>query len=908
MTLFSYTTKSGLIQNDKSGLLNQVVINGSTYSFDKGQTILNLLHCVSIEVPSLCYDERISPVSVCRTCLVKVKEIDRWVPACRTTLVGGMEIETHLPEIEDYRKGILQLLAKDYPLSDVIKYPQKEFHKWLHHYKLIEKLENKTSDRVDTSHPYIQVNMSRCIDCYRCVNICNHLQGQFVWHIINRGDETKVISDSKSSFVDSSCVSCGACADTCPTGAIEDKNAIHFDIAEKKVKTVCAYCGVGCEIEASINNNTIVNITPAISAPVNKGHSCVKGRYAWEYIYAKDRITDPMIRESGKWTVVTWKEALRYCAAKLNTISLQYGPDSIAVVGSARATNEDNYVIQKFARTVIGTNNVDNCARVCHQPTAKAMSMMLGTGAATNSFNDIEKAQTILVAGANVTTSHPVVGARIKQMALKGADLIVIDPRKIELTRYAKYHLQLKPGTNIPLFHAMAQVIISEDLYDHTFIENRTEGWENFKKFIREWTPEKAAKICHVHPCLIREAARLYAKGKPSICFHGLGLTEHVQGTEGVMALVNLALLTGNIGKPGTGINPLRGQNNVQGAAVMGCDPAVYTGMALIKNEKARFEQLWGTSLPGSHGLNLIEMLDAAAEGILKSMWIVGYDVFFTMPNAQHSENAFKNLDFLIIQDIFMNETANKFADVFLPVSTSFEKEGTFMNAERRIQKLRKAISPLAGVKADWEIVCDMAAEMGRKDLFRFSSSKEIWNEVRKVWEAVYGITYERLENAGIQWPCPNVSHPGTEILHVETFPIINKAKLSTVDFKPTSEKASAAYPFVLISGRELYHFNAGTMTYRTPNKQIRRTDYLLMHVKDAKNIGLKEGDSARLISQYGEALLPIHIDPNARKGEVFTTFSNDEVFINKLTSSARDNYVQTPEYKIVAVRIEKGA
>ncbi len=886
--------------------MNQVIINGHTCLFEEGQTILQLLHKIGLEIPSLCYDERMHPLSVCRTCMVKIKGNDRWQPSCRTLLTNGMEIETHLPELEEYRKGILQMLANKYPLTLVANHPQVEFHRWLLHYGITNKMERVASEPIDMSHPYIKVDMSRCIKCFRCVNICDNVQGQFVWHVINSADKTKVISDSKGLFVDSSCVSCGACADTCPTGAIEDQNVIRFGMPEKVVKTVCAYCGVGCEIEAGVKDNALVNIKPAKDAPVNKGHLCVKGRYAWEYINAKERVTHPMIRGNGGWKIVSWDEALRYCAQRLSSISEQYGADSIGVIGSARATNEDNYLIQKFARTVIGTNNVDNCARVCHQPTAKAMSMMLGTGAATNSFDDIENAHTLLIVGANATTSHPVVGARIKQMALAGANLIVIDPRKIELAAYARYHLQLRPGTNIPLLHAIAQVIISEDLYDHDFVEHRTEGWEEFKKVACAWTPEKAAKVCHVHPRLIREAARLYAKEKPSICFHGLGMTEHVQGTEGVMALVNLALLTGNMGKPGTGINPLRGQNNVQGVAMMGCDPAVYTGLVLIKNEKARFEQLWQSTLPKSHGLNLPEMLDAAAKGDLKSMYIVGYDVFFTMPNSRHSESAFKGLHFLVIQDMFLNETASRFADVFLPAATSFEKEGTFMNAERRIQKLRKVIAPPQNVKADWEIVCSLAAAMGKQELFKFSNPKEIWNEIRSVWSAVYGITYERLEQGGIQWPCPDIHHPGTAILHSETFPIGDRAKLSPVDYKPTSEHTSADYPFILITGRELYHFNAGTMTYRTPNKKIRNSDFLHLHPMDADVAGLKEGDNARLISRYGEASLPVHIDPDVRRGEVFTTFSNNKVFINQLTSSVRDNYVQTPEYKITAIRIEK--
>ncbi|MFC0775065.1 formate dehydrogenase subunit alpha [Terrimonas alba] len=886
--------------------MKQVTINGQVHSFEEGQTILDILRNTGTEVPALCYDERLHPSSVCRLCLVKIKGSNRLQPSCRTLLDVNMEIETHSPEIENYRKGILQMLAKDYPLPEVFSQPKREFHQWLQHYGITNEMGSHVS-AIDASHPYLQIDMSRCINCFRCVHICDKLQGQFVWHIINRGDETKIISDSKDLFNHSSCVSCGACADTCPTGAIEDKNVIKYGMPDKIVKSVCAYCGVGCEIEVGIKNERIIGINPVKDAPVNKGHLCVKGRYAWEYNYADDRITEPMIKNAGQWQTVSWEEAITYCAQKLRSLIQQHGPDSIGIIGSARATNEDNYLAQKFARTVIGTNNVDNCARVCHQPTAKAMSMTLGTGAATNSFDDIEKAKTILIAGANTTESHPVIGARIKQMLLKGTNLILIDPRKTELADYASYHLQLKAGTNIPLLNAMANVIIDEKLYDTAFINNRTEGWELFKKRISEWTPERSAKICQVHPRLIREAARLYAAQSPSMCFHGLGLTEHTQGTENVIALVTLALLTGNMGVPGSGINPLRGQNNVQGAAAMGCDPSVYTGMASVRKERQRFETLWKTNLPAGKGLNLPEMLDAAAGDNLKAMWIIGYDVFFTMPDAKHSKNAFNKLDFLIVQDMFMNETAKNFADVFLPAASSFEKEGTFMNAERRIQKISKTTAPPSNAKTDWEIVCLMAAAMGRKDLFSYSTAEDIWNEIRKAWTTVYGITYDRLETGGIQWPCPSPDHPGTSILHTSGFPLEGgKAKLISVDFKPTAEKTSAAFPFILVTGRELYHFNAGNMTYRTANKDICHSDLLHLNPDDAMAIGLQSGDIARISSRYGETSLPVVIDPAIKKGEAFSTFNNKDIFINKITNPLRDSYTQTPEYKVTAVRIEK--
>ena len=884
----------------------KLVVNDHEYLSDVNKSILEVLNTIGVSIPALCYDKRIPPASTCRLCLVKVDKSTNLLPACSTLITEGMKIDTHLPEIEEYRKDILRMLSKDYPLSAVGSYPEKEFHKLLTTYQLAKELNNDKPVTIDRSHPYINVDMSRCISCFRCVRICDKVQGQFVWHIINRGADIKIISDSKSSFSNSSCVSCGACAETCPSGAIDDRVISHGGAKLNKVRSICAYCGVGCEIEVGVMNNAITEIHPVIDSPVSKGHLCVKGRYAWQYATSKDRVTHPMIRENDRWNIVSWEEALRYCAKRFKDTIDQYGPDSIGVLGSARATNEDNYVIQKFARTVIGTNNVDCCARVCHQPTAKAMSMMLGTGAATNSFDDIEKARTFLLAGTNACENHPVIGARIKQMGLKGANLIVIDPRKTEFTRYAKVHLALKPGTNIPLLNAMAQVIIEEELYDRQFVETRIDGWEEYKKTIIEWTPEKAAKICRVHPRLIREASRLYAGETPSMTFHGLGITEHTQGTEGVIALVNLALLTGNICKTGTGVNPLRGQNNVQGSSAMGCDPDVYAGFAHVKKEKVRFEELWQTSLPNNQGFTLPEMLEAATKGKLKGMWIIGYDVSLTMSDGNSTTKAFDNLDFLIVQDMFLNETAEKFADVFLPVASSFEKEGTFMNAERRIQKIRTAVSPPDEVLADWQIICTMAEVMGKKNLFTFSSPEGIWNEIRKVWPSVNGITYERLDHAGLQWPCLDTHDPGTEILHQETFSLGKKARLMPLTFVPTPEQVSFDYPFILITGRELYHFNAGTMTYRTRNKDLSPSDFLRIHPHDADRLELKDGDYVKVTSAYGAAQLCAKTDRAMRRGEVFTTFSNKDVFINKVTSPHKDNYVQTPEYKVTAVRIEK--
>jgi formate dehydrogenase major subunit len=611
-----------------------------------------------------------------------------------------------------------------------------------------------------------------------------------------------------------------------------------------------------------------------------------------------------MIRDGGDWKQVSWDEAISFAAERLRHIISRYGADSVGVLGSARATNEENYLTQKFARAVAGTNNVDCCARVCHAPTAAAMKMMLGTGAATNSYNDIEQARTILVCGANPTENHPIVGARIKQAVINGARLIIIDPRKIELAEYADWHLELRPGTNVPLLNAMACAIVEEGLYDKHFINERVSDWEEFREFIKQWPPERAASVCGVEAGLIRKAARAYATERPAMCIHGLGVTEHTQGTEGVMCLVNLALLTGNLGRRGAGINPLRGQNNVQGAAHMGCDPGSLTGAVSIEEGRGILESTWKVPIPTTKGLNLLEMMDAAEAGMLKALWAIGYDIFLTNANAHSTARALKNLELLIVQDMFLNETAKQFGTVFLPAASSFEKGGTFMNAERRIQLVRKAIEPVGQSKSDWQIVCSLARALGKGEMFDYQSPEEIWDEIRSVWKAGSGITYSRLKHRSLQWPCPSEDHPGTEVLHTETFPVGKRAALRRVDYRATPEITDEEYPFLLTTGRTLYQFNAGTMTMRTKNNLLRPTDYLDISYEDARRLGLKDGEQIRIQSRYGEALMPVRVSTCVKPGELFATFHTASVFLNRVTSPHRDSYVRAPEYKVTAVKL----
>ena len=886
----------------------RVVINRTSYELPNGQSILDALRAVGIHVPTLCHDDRLVPVGGCRLCLVRTSDHDDPVPACTTPLRDGMEIETDTADLEHSRDSVLEMLVRDYPAAAIESFPDKPFHRLVRERGLASAAAtgNQSLDLVDSSHPHLRIDMSRCINCYRCVRICDELQGQSVWHVRGRGRDTTIEPDAPR-LGDSACVSCGACADTCPTGAIEDRPPSALSLPAEWTRTICPYCGVGCELAVGTLSGRIVSVKPVLDAPVNKGHLCVKGRYAFGFVSAPDRVTAPMIRIGDAWRRVSWNEARAFVAERLRDLIGRHGSDSIGILSSARATNEDNYIAQKFARAVIGTNNVDCCARVCHAPSAAALKGVLGAGLATNSFDDIEVARTIVVCGANPTESHPVVGARIKQAVRRGAHLIVIDPRRIELTDYADCHLAIRPGTNVPLLNAMAHTIVKEGLGDDEFITQRVSKFDEFAPFIEQWHPERAAVICGVDPELIRRAARLYASESPAMSVHGLGVTEHVQGADGVTALINLALLTGNIGRRGAGINPLRGQNNVQGAAHMGCDPAVLPGSTPLEEGRVAFERQWGVGLPTTRGWNLLEMMGAALAGQLKGLWTVGYDVLLTNPHIAETTRALQSLDLVIVQDMFLTETARQVASVFLPACSSFEKEGTFMNAERRIQRVRAAIAPVGLSKPDWQIMCEVARAMGAHG-FEYQEPEAIWNEVRAVCEGARGIAYARLNTSGLQWPCPSEDHPGTSVLHRDTFAIGPRPQLRAVDYQPTLEETTPAFPFRLITGRSLYQYNAGTMTGRTSTADLRPTDVLDVCPCDASRLHILEGDLLRIVSQYGSATLAAHVNAAMQPGQLFATFHRPEVLLNAVTGPYRDTAVGTPEYKVTAVRIERVA
>jgi len=878
----------------------RATIDGRLIEISEGETILDALERAGIHVAQLCHDPRVAPIGACRSCLVEVAGLARPVPACRTAIDEGMVVATRTAALETGRREILDMLAERMPSS----LGRSRLSDALGTYGLVPRGGDAAS--IDDSHPYLHVDMAKCIDCFLCERICRDVQGQDVWHAVGRDGQLRLVADTGSPLGQSSCVACGACADACPTGAIEDRSLAELGRPDRFTRTTCPYCGVGCELDIGTRDDRIVQILPTRHAPVNQGHACVKGRYAFAFVDAPDRVRAPMLRDGDGWHDVTWDVAIAYVARRLAAVRAAHGPEAIGVLGSARATNEDNYVTQKLARVVLGTNNVDCCARVCHAPSAAALSTMFGTGAATSCFDDIERASVIVVVGANATESHPVVGARIRQAARRHAELIVIDARRTQLAAMADVHLQPRIGTDIPLLHAIAHVIFAEDLVDHDFVRERATGLDELRACVAAWPPERAGIVCGVPPAKIAEAARRIAAHGPALFFHGLGATEHVQGTETVMCIANLAVLTGNLGLPGTGVNPLRGQNNVQGAAQMGCEPHRLTGYASIEAVRARFEAEWQAPIPTHEGLDLIKMIDAADRGALKAMWAIGYDVLLTNPDTHRTRRALGKLDVLIVQDLFMNETARELATVVLPACSSFEKDGTFMNAERRIQRVRAAIAPRGEARADWQILCAVAAAMSHPHGFSFASPREIWDEIRRVWPASAGITYDRLERGGLQWPCPADDHPGTPRLHAAAFAAAVTAPLHAAEYRPSPEVSDTDYPFVLTTGRRLYQFNAATMTGRTANQLLQPADLLEMSSADARRLGIADGDRVQLASRHGATELAVSVGSTVRPGELFATFHTTAVHLNRVIGPVCDEITHTPEYKRTAVRVEK--
>ncbi|MEY3368611.1 MAG: hypothetical protein RI973_1766 [Bacteroidota bacterium] len=892
-------------------------VNNQPYAFVEGETILSFLRrTLGIDaVPTLCDAPNLEPYGACRVCSVDVALSPdgpaKAMASCHTPMMPNYHIFPDSPRIQKLRKNIIELVLTDHPLDCLtcevnnncelqtvaarvgirkVRYPEGKNH---------------LDREKDLSHPYMTSDLSKCINCGRCVRACDEVQGQFVLSMAGRGFDSHIVKGLNQSFFESDCVSCGACAQACPTSAISDIFESKSIAVDKKVRTVCTYCGVGCNLEVAIDAGQVKSIQAPYDAEVNQGHTCLKGRFAFSFYNHGDRLRSPLIRRNGELQPATWEEAYDYIAEKLIAIKQNHGPDFIAGISSARCTNEENYLMQKFIRAVIGTNNIDSCARVCHSPTALGMQRTFGTGAATNSIEDLKYTRCIMVIGANPTDAHPVTGAKLKQVAMKGIPSIVIDPRRTELAKYATYHLQLRPGTNVPLLQMMLYYIIAEGLEDRQFIENRTEGYEGFRQQILGLDLDALERTTGVDRNLVREAAIAYAKAEAAMSFHGLGVTEHSQGTLTVMLISDLAMVTGNIGRRGVGVNPLRGQNNVQGAADMGCQPHQGAGYLDVTNPDIRqqYEQFYGASMPGHIGYKIPQMYEAALEGKLKALWVMGEDLVQTDPNTSKVIAALDNLELLVVQELFMSETC-RHAHVVLPGASFLEKSGTFTNGERRIQRVNQVVQPLPGTKPDGQIIVDIMNRMGYPQPDYHPGS--LLEEISSIVPFFAGVRWHDLGENGKQWPVrPDGSD--TDILHTDTFKR-GLGKFQFDDFRETMERVTHEknFPYILTTNRELEHYNAGTMTRRTRNAEILTEDVLLIHPDDAARHFIANGDMVCLESPRGKVDVKARLSNEVKPGVLSTTFHFPEVMLNLVTSDERDSDALCPEYKVVSVRIRK--
>ncbi len=905
-------------QSSTKRRLVTLTIDGREVKASDRATILDVARREGIFVPTLCFDPRLAPFGACRVCMVGVEGARGPVAACTTPVREGMIVNTKDETAQRVAKGVVELVLSDYPkdaLANTTPDPvtgedRNELRQVARHFGL-EKSRYEGERHAytkDDRHPYIKMDLNECIVCGRCVRACDEIQGTFALAYSNRGWATKIVAGMDSSFTDSACVSCGACVSTCPTGALDEAAFRAKETIDQTVTTTCAYCGVGCSLDVHVRDREVVAIDPAIEGPANVGHTCVKGRFAHQYARSPERLTSPMMRRTdGTWREASWDEALGFVATKLTEIAKTSGPDAIAFISSSRCTNEENYILQKLARAALGTNNIDNCSRVCHSPTSFGLIQSLGESGGTNSFADIDVTECLFLTGANPTEGHPVVGARMKEARLRGAKLIVADPRRIELAAMADVFLQLRPGTNVALYNALAHVILADSLYDKTFVGDRAEGLEAYREHLKAYDPKSAEAITGVPAALIEKAARLYATTKPASIFYGLGVTEQAQGVPGVRCLANLAILTGNLGVQGGGSNPLRGQNNVQGSSDVGALPTYLTMYRKMADDGVRkeFEAKWGGKpIPKERGLMIPEMFTRAIEKKLRAMYVFGEDIAQTDPNVHHVEKALRELDLLVVHDIFENVTA-KFAHVMLPGSSFLEKTGTFTNAERRVQMVREAVPPPGLARRDLDILFDLSKRLGYT--MPHPDSASVMDEIAELTPQWRGISHERLGKQGLQWPCPSKDHPGTPVLYTEEFATPSKrANLFAVHWEPPGEAASDRFPFILITGRQLAHYNSGTQTRRTGNVDLQPADLMEIHPIDAARLGIDDGSYVEVESARGKVETWARVTTRVAPGNVFLSFHFPEVKTNLLTSGNADPQVSCPEYKVTAVDVRK--
>jgi formate dehydrogenase major subunit len=902
-----------------SGPLVELEIDGRPVSVPAGTSLLRAATLAGVTVPKLCATDSLEPFGSCRLCLVEIEGRKGYPASCTTTVEPGMKVHTQSGKLSGLRRNVMELYISDHPLEcltcaangnceiqDMAAMVGVEDTR----YGFTGK--NHLALPKDESNPYFTFDPSKCIVCSRCVRACEDTQGTFALTIDGRGFASVISPGQNGSFMESECVSCGACVQACPTNALAEKSLIELGQPERDVVTTCGYCGVGCSFKAEMKGDQVVRMVPNKDGMPNLGHSCVKGRFAWGYATHPDRILKPMIRATldQPWREVSWEEAIDYAAQGFRRIQQQYGRSAVGGITSSRCTNEETYLVQKLVRAVFHNNNVDTCARVCHSPTGYGLKTAFGTSAGTQDFASVAKADVIMVIGANPTDAHPVFGSIMKRRLRAGARLIVADPRRIDLVKSphvrADYHLQLKPGTNVALINAMAHVVVTEGLVNEEFVRNRCEAadfalWRRFAAEQRN-SPEATEAITGVPAAQVRAAARLYATGGNAVIYYGLGVTEHSQGSTMVLGMANLAMATGNLGREGVGVNPLRGQNNVQGSCDVGSFPHELTGYRHISDPVLRisFEEEWGVHLDPEPGLRIPNMFDAALDGSFKGIYIQGEDIAQSDPDSHHVCAALEAMEMVVVQDLFLNETA-KYAHVFLPGSTFLEKDGTFTNSERRISRVRKAVAPLAGYE-DWQITIMLAKALGYA--MEYSHPSEIMDEIARLTPTFKGVSYEKLERLGsVQWPCNDNAPAGTPVMHVGQF-VRGKGKFTITEFLPTDERTGPRYPLLLTTGRILSQYNVGTQTRRTANVVWHNEDRLEIHPHDAEERGINDGGWVRVSSRVGSISLRALVTDRVAPGVVYTTFHYPETGANVVTTENSDWATNCPEYKVTAVQV----
>jgi len=889
-----------------------LTIDGQEVSANPGQTILEAARSLGIYIPTLCHYQNTTNVGACRVCVVEVENARSLVASCCMPITQGMVVRTNTPAVRSAQKMIVELLwsSGDHNCLTCEQNGQCELQDLVYWLK-IEKPRfpiEPPGHAMDDSNTMIYRDLNKCVLCGRCIRACNEIQVNEVLDFSNRSSDAKVGPAFDADYIDSSCVFCGECLQVCPTGAITYKQAKFagrpWDL--QKVRTTCTYCGVGCQMDLYTKDNKIVKVSGnrAYGTP-NQGSLCVKGRFGMDFVAHPNRLKTPLIRKNGELQEATWDEAYDHIAKKLVAVKKESGPDSIAGFSSARVTNEENYLFQKFIRAVVGTNNVDHCARLCHASTVAGLATTFGSGAMTNSIDEAEYLKNIFVIGSNTTEQHPVIGMKIKKAVRQhGARLIVADPREIDLVKFSALWLRQKPGTDVALLNGMMNVILAEGLYDKTFVETRTEGFEDMKKVVEQYPPEVASQITGVPADDIRKAARMYAEIHPAAIFFSMGITQHTTGVDNVKSCANLAMLCGDLGVEGGGVNPLRGQNNVQGSCDMGALPVVYTGYQPVANEEARakFEKVWGVSLPPKPGLTLVETLNAAHDKKIKALYVMGENPMLSDPDLTHAEASLKKLDLLIVQDIFLSETA-KLAHVVLPAASFAEKDGTFTNTERRVQLIRKAVNAPGQAKADWKILSELSTKLGYA--MHYESAEDIMKEINSLTPSYAGITYDRIEKTGLQWPCPNATHPGTPILHIGKF-TRGLGLFSAIEFREPAELPDKDYPFVMTTGRVLYQYHTGTMTRLSCGITERCPESLVeINPKDAQKLGIEDGAMVKVSSRRGKLKVKAKVTERVPDSTVFMNFHFSEAPVNILTNPALDPIAKIPEFKVCAVNVE---